>query len=258
MIQLTLDTTVIALGPLAVHWFGLFLLGGLAAGLATAARAGVPRRTLLFLASWAVPCGLLGARLVHLLDGWAFYAEEPDQLLALHQGGLSLWGALLAGGAAALIAARRAGLDAPWLADRLTPAALLGEAVGRIGTFLGGDGVGAPTLLPWGVVYRHNSALSPDFDLPRHPVQLYLALFALALALVLRRWPTAPPGRRALAGLTLYGAGRLLLGFLAAPAPLLLGLSQAQAIGLALFLAAGTLLAYSLLQERVKRLAEVR
>lgn len=256
-IVIPFDPVAVTLGPISIRWFGLFTLAGFGVALAAAQGAGLPFALVLRLGAWAVPVGVVGARLFHLADGWEFYLEEPEQVLAIGAGGLSLWGGLICGGAVLLRVARRQGLDPARLADRLVAPVLLAEAIGRVGAFLSGDGAGAPATVPWAVVYSHNSTLVPDFDTPRHPVQLYLALFALALATLTRGSRAGQPGRRALLAATLYGAGRAALGLLAEHTPLLLGLSQAQLLGLIVFLVAGGMLAYSLLRRPLAPAPEV-
>jgi prolipoprotein diacylglyceryltransferase len=113
-------------------------------------------------------------------------------------GGLASTGGIVAGLAATWAIARACARPLHELLDPLAPAAIAALGVGRLGCFLGGCCFGAPTMLPWGVVF-------PELGPPaRHPLQLYSAAgdFALAGLLLV----SAPPGavtRRACVGLGL-------------------------------------------------------
>ena len=145
----------------------------------------------------ALIAGVIGARMLYVMEHLEEFRHAWGSLLALWQGGLTLYGGVIAGTAAGLIAARRAGLPMWIVADTLTPSLALGTAFGRVGCFLNGCCYGRPTKLPWGVVFPPDSFAGLEFgSLPVHPSQLYAALTGLVLFLaawaVRRR--VAPPG----------------------------------------------------------------
>ncbi len=211
LVVISLDPVILSIGPLALRWFGLLaLLGlGLAVGLTLREleRQHLGRKLALDALAWGLPLGLLSARLVHVLSDWDYYLMRPSELWLLNVDGLSLWGGLLGG---ALIAAARLGGDAykrRQILDAAAPNAALGIALGQLGAFLDGHGQGLPSQLPWATLYTNPLAASPDFGVPRHPLQLYDALVALALFATLRwllaartatraraeDWSTGPP-----------------------------------------------------------------
>jgi phosphatidylglycerol:prolipoprotein diacylglycerol transferase len=107
-------------------------------------------------------------------------------VLALWQGGLTLYGGIFGGTLAGLWTARRLGLPMWSVADALAPSVALGTAFGRIGCFLNGCCYGRPTRLPWGMVYPPDSFAGLEFGaVPIHPAQLYFAVAGLAIFLVL-------------------------------------------------------------------------
>src|SRR5262249_6446217 len=132
---------------------------------------------------------VLGARILYVLEHLPEFRREWTSVLALWQGGLTLYGGIAAGTFAGLVAARRMNLPVWITADALTPALALGTLFGRLGCFLNGCCYGRPTDLPWGVVFPHDSFAFLEFgDQPVHPSQLYnaaagLALFAIFQAL---------------------------------------------------------------------------
>jgi phosphatidylglycerol:prolipoprotein diacylglycerol transferase len=125
---------------------------------------------------------VLGARLLYVLEHLAEFRREWTSALALWQGGLTLYGGIVAGTFAGLLAARRMGLPVWVVADALTPALALGTVFGRVGCFLNGCCYGQPTSRPWGVVFPRDSFAYLEFgDRPVHPSQLYNALAGLLL-----------------------------------------------------------------------------
>lgn len=81
MIAIGLDPTIVQLGPLALTWHGLFTALGIVAGawlgLHLARRTGFPEELLLAILPWAILGGIVGARLLHVVDNWPLYAGEP-------------------------------------------------------------------------------------------------------------------------------------------------------------------------------------
>ena len=128
---------------------------------------------------------VLGARALYVMEHIQEFRREWGSVIALWQGGLTLYGGIVAGTAAGLIAARRFGLPMWQVADALTPSLALGTCFGRIGCFLNGCCYGKPTNLPWGVVFPSDSFAGLEFgNAAVHPSQLYFAAAGLILFLV--------------------------------------------------------------------------
>lgn len=99
----------------------------------------------------AVIGGLIGARLLHVLQFWDFYSENIFTIINLLSGGLTWYGGLIGGFLAATVYIKIKGLDFWKLADIIAPALTAGQAVGRIGCILGDGGhVGTLTNVAWG------------------------------------------------------------------------------------------------------------
>ena len=239
---LPINPVVVAVGPLAVRWFGLLALLGLGVAvwlsLRDLERARLSRRVALDALAWALPIGLVVGRLVYVLGWWDYYLLHAAELWRLDVAGLSLWGGLLGGMAIAAARLKRDPLRRRRIFDVVAPNAAMGIAVGRLGAFLDGHGQGLPSDLPWATMYASPLAASPDFGVPRHPAQLYDALVALALFVVLRSLPRGLPAGARVAGLLmLYGAARVGLGAVRIDPAFLFGLQieQLLAIGAAAF-----------------------
>ena len=88
------------------------------------------------LAPWAVGGGLIGARIVHILDNWSFYSQDLSRIVMLNQGGIALYGGIIGGSLAALIVAQRQHLPSGLIADVAAPGLLVGQAIGRVGDII--------------------------------------------------------------------------------------------------------------------------
>jgi len=140
--------------------------------------------------------GGLGARLLFVFEHIEQFQREWGSVFALWQGGLTLYGGIVAGTLAGLLTARRFGQPIWVVADALTPSLALGTMFGRIGCFLNGCCYGRPTGHAWGVTFPQDSYAGLEFgNAPLHPSQLYNAFAGLMLFLVfwgIRTRNTAP------------------------------------------------------------------
>ena len=141
-------------------------------------------------AIWAVPFGIVGGRLYHVIsDHQLYFGANGAGLLAtfrIWDGGLGIWGAVALGGVGAWIGARRAGVALPPIADAIAPAIAIAQAIGRWGNWFNQELFGGPTDLPWGLHidpahrpsgYESYSTFQPTF--------LYESLWLLGVAALL-------------------------------------------------------------------------
>jgi prolipoprotein diacylglyceryl transferase len=223
----------IDIGPLEVRAYGLVIgIGVLVAVLVAqrrwAARGGDPA-DISGIATWAVPAGLVGARLYHVVTDWHRFEGRLADIPAIWQGGLGIPGGLLAGVVTGVVVARRRHLDVPGLLDAVAPAIPIAQAIGRLGNWFNQELYGRPTDLPWALRIdpEHRPAGLADIA-TYHPTFLYEALWNLALAaaiVVLGRRLRLRPGLLFVVYVAGYAAGRLWVEALRIdPATLLLGL----------------------------------
>jgi phosphatidylglycerol---prolipoprotein diacylglyceryl transferase len=179
-------------GPLMLHWYSIMVLIGIAVGVAIGERrwraAGGSPGTVIDIAAIAVPFGVVGGRLYHVITSAQLYfgaGRHPIEALYVWQGGLGIWGAVAGGALGAWIAAHRRGIDFPAFADAIAPAILVGQAIGRIGCWFNQELYGRPTTLPWAVQIdpAHRPATTPDIA-TYHPAFAYEAGWNLAAAVV--------------------------------------------------------------------------
>jgi prolipoprotein diacylglyceryl transferase len=160
------------LGPVPIRAYALCIILGVVVAIwlgerRWVARGGV-RGQVSDIAIWAVPFGLVGGRLYHVITDPKNYFGE---------GGLGIWGAIALGGVGAYIGARRMGLRFPPLADALAPGIVIAQAIGRWGNWFNQELYGKPTTLPWGLQIdaRHRESLAPQYQKYEtfHPTFLY-------------------------------------------------------------------------------------
>lgn len=116
------------------------------------------------IALWAVPFGLIGGRLYHLMTDWRTYFGEGgvgwEATPRIWDGGLGIWGAVALGGVGAWIGCRRRGISLPAFGDAVAPGIVLAQAIGRIGNYFNQELYGRETTLPWGleIFWREDAA----------------------------------------------------------------------------------------------------
>lgn len=223
-------TTLVALVTAAAVAVRRLQAGGASAGAASAVVAA------------GIAGGLAGAR-----AWWLVAAYGPDpRAWASVGGGLVWWGGVLGGAVAVATVLHASGTSILRGADALAPPLALGLAIGRLGCHLAGDGDwGAPTALPWGVSYEHGVAGWPHpLGVRVHPAPLYEAVASVAIWSVLRAWERreVPAGRVVAIWALLAGATRAAVEVVRTNAPVALGLTAAQLVGLALAAAGGVAL----------------
>jgi prolipoprotein diacylglyceryl transferase len=185
------------IGPLEVRAYGLMIGIGVvvAVWLAQrrwAARSGDPD-DIVAIAVWAVPAGVVGARLYHVITDFSRFDGRWWHIPAIWEGGLGIPGGIAAGVLVGVLVARRRGLPVPDLLDVIAPALPVAQAIGRLGNWFNQELYGRATELPWALRIdpRHRPDGRADVA-TYHPTFLYEALWNLALAAVLvwagRRW----------------------------------------------------------------------
>ena len=126
-----------------VPWYSLLI--ALGAGLAIfladreARRQGLPEGVATDLALVVLPCGIIGARLYYVVFSWGEYQKDPLAVFRIWEGGLAIYGGLIAGGIAALIFCRQRKLSVWKVLDLLAPGVALAQALGRWGNYFNQD-----------------------------------------------------------------------------------------------------------------------
>ena len=251
-IVIKIDPVIFHLGNFELRWYSLAVLLAIVAAVLIAAyvgkKKGIATEEISSLALWVVLFGIIGARLVHVLDRWEYYAGNPLQILQFQQGGLAIWGGLAGGGIALVIYARKKHIPLGPLADAVAPAMLVAHIIGRFGCIINGDAYGSVTGLPWGFIYTHHHALIPGnfFGVPTHPYPVYEILWNGLVLLILMRssHKLNKDGLLFLNYLSFYALGRFILTFVRLENLVFWGLQQAQVVAILIFVASVAVLIY--------------
>ena len=178
------------LGPVPIRGYALSIILGIVFAIWLGERRWVARGgkagDVSDLAIWAIPFGLVGGRLYHVITDWELYFGEgrnPVTALYVWRGGLGIWGAIALGIVGIWIGARRTKIPFLVFLDALAPGMLIAQAVGRIGNYFNQELFGSPTTLPWGLQIDPSSPAFPagfPEDTLFHPLFLYELLWNLA------------------------------------------------------------------------------
>jgi prolipoprotein diacylglyceryl transferase len=188
------DTGVWNLGPIPLRAYALLIITGIVVavwvGSVRYRNRGGQSGVIADLAVWAVPFGIIGGRLYHVLSDWQLYFGPGGSGFAgairIWDGGLGIWGAVALGGLGTWIGARRRGVALPPVADAIAPGIALAQAIGRWGNWFNQELFGAPTDLPWGLVISPSRRPVEYADVETfHPTFLYESLWMVAVALIL-------------------------------------------------------------------------
>ena len=224
------------LGPLPVRAYALCILVGILVAVWVGDRRWVARGgqkgTVADVAVWAVPFGIVGGRIYHVLTEWDPYfgpGGDPVQALQVWRGGLGIWGAIALGAVGAWIGCRRRGIPLPAYADAVAPGIALAQAIGRWGNWFNQELYGRPTDLPWGLeIAPENRPEAYAAAETFHPTFLYESLWCVGVAIAVvwadRRFRMGH-GRVFALYIALYTLGRAWIESLRIdPADLVLGL----------------------------------
>ena len=189
------------LGPIPIRMYAMCILAGILVAVWLGdkrwrARGGKPQEVV-DIAIWAVPFGLVGGRLYHVITTSApYFGKDGDPVKAFYvwQGGLGIWGAIALGALGAYIGCRRRGASLRTFADAVAPGIVLAQALGRWGNWFNNELYGKHTSLPWGLnVHVMDAATQtavtgldgkPELVAggPFHPTFLYESIWCVGVA----------------------------------------------------------------------------
>ena len=225
-----IDPVAISIGPVAVHWYGIgyvvsILFGWwfakrLVANSALWPESGSPIRPedIDDFLTWAVVGIIGGGRLGYVLFyNFSYYLQNPLQIPAVWDGGMSFHGGTLGTILAMILFARSRGFSAFSLLDVISVSSCMGLFLVRIANFINSELWGRTTDVAWGVIFPNGG---PD---PRHPSQLYesflegAVLFAILCFFIFRHRKLGSPGFIGGAWVFGYGMARIFVEFFRQP-----------------------------------------
>ncbi len=244
MIEIDISPYLISAGTFLLSWHGFFSFIAVATAVYLVGRwaplRGIDPDDVYSIAIWAILGGLVGARLVHVVDHWEFYRYNLLQIAFVWSGGIGVWGGILggfAGGAIyALITKRPVGI----IADLTAPALLLVQTIGRLGDIVNGEHCARAAgdfilAFNWIRVDSDARGCANGVGVPVQPVIAYEMLWNMAALFVIwkLRNRIKPDGMLFALYLVLYSVGRFMVTFLREDRVWALGMQEAQFIAIA-------------------------
>ena len=194
--KLVISPDAFVIGNFSVKWYGVIMAVAIILAVSMAIVEGRKRQIesedFLDLLLWVVPLGYVGARIYYVIFEWSYYSKHPDQIIAIWNGGIAIYGGLIAGLVVLLIFSYRRMLPPFLMLDVITPGVMAAQILGRWGNFFNQEAHGGPTTL-----HFLQSLHLPDFIINQmkiggtyyQPTFLYESFFnliGLILILVLR------------------------------------------------------------------------
>lgn len=267
-IRIGIDPDMFEIGNFVLTWHGFLTFIAVALAVFLIGRwsrkEGLNVDAVYSVAVWAIIGGIVGSRVVHVIDLWTkIYQHDPVKIVEIWSGGIAIFGALLGGFlfGAGYILIRNSDQFLKWwnkifswaklekaplpsvghLADISAPAMLIAMFVGRIGDIINGEHVAKLTDLPWGFVYSHPESPSNAVHgfASSHPAIAYEMLLDMVVLAII--WPLRnrlrPYGMVFALYLGIYSFGRFFISFLrTGPPPMdqewAIGLNEAQFISI--------------------------
>ena len=192
VIEIALDPNIIKIGGVLITWHGLFTAVGIFVGLNIVLRLTRIRHLdediIYTLALVAIPSGILGARGLFVIEHWSYFSKTPSEIIRINEGGISIWGALLAGVIVTVCFAKWRQYPLRNLLDITGLGMVIGLAIGRVGDLINGEHLAKATELPWGVVYTDPDSPAFAHSLAfgaHHPATTYEMLALVVVFFVL-------------------------------------------------------------------------
>jgi phosphatidylglycerol:prolipoprotein diacylglycerol transferase len=235
------DPVIFRIGPIAIGWYGLMValavitVVGWVAWQANKTKT-IKMDTILTGALVGIPSGIIFSKILHLVDKWRYYLDNPGKILSGE--GLTIWGAVL-GAAIGVWAYSKIskGFRFTLLGDLIAPGIILAQAIGRIGCTFNGCCYGLESNSCLAVIYTNPHTYAP-VGIPVLPTQIFEIFFDLALfgLLFFLKGKIKPEGSLFMVYFAFYGAWRFGIEFIRDGTPFIFGMHQAQFIGLVVML----------------------
>ncbi len=252
-----IDPTAFTFFGIDIKWYAIIIVSGivLAVWLANkeAVKVGLREDDITDFILWALPLAFIGARLYYIIfDDWRYYLANPLMILAFRNGGLAIYGGLIAGGLVVYFFTRYHFISTWKFLDVAAPSVIIAQSIGRWGNFMNHEAFGGNTTRSF-----LEGLHLPEFIIDnmyidgiyRQPTFLYESLWNLLGFIVLivlrRRKEFFREGEIFLSYLLWYGFGRFFIEGMRTDSLMVFGqLRVSQLLSAVLFLAAAGLIVY--------------
>ena len=242
MVEIDSGPFLLNLGSLVLSWHGIFSFIAVASAVFLVGRwapmRGLDPDDIYSIAVWGIIGGIIGARLVHVIDNLDIYLDNPAQIIAIWTGGIGVWGGILGGFIGGAGYAALAKYPVGVVADLTAPAMLFAQSIGRLGDIVNGEHCSKATSQFFGFIWTHGESAAKycanGIGVPVQPVIGLEILWNLACLLVIwkLRNRLRPAGMLFAMYLALYSVGRFLVTFLREDRIWAVGLQEAHFIAI--------------------------
>lgn len=257
---MAIDPIAFKLGPLTVAWYGLIIVAAMLLAISLTIKEAEKRDLtedfVVDMAFWAIPLGIIGARVYYVLFELEFYLSDPIRMLYIWEGGLAIYGGIIAGVLVIYYRSQKENVPPLLVTDVLAPYVLLGQAIGRWGNFVNQEAHG-------GEVSRQflEKLMLPDFIVEQmnirgsyyHPTFLYESVWSLigvaVIVFVRKKDKFLLRGEATASYLIWYGVGRFFIEGMRTDSLYIGGLRVSQIISLLLVVAG---IAFVVYQRKIK------
>jgi phosphatidylglycerol:prolipoprotein diacylglycerol transferase len=213
-ITVTINKEAFSIFGWPVYWYAIFItigfcLGGFLA-YRNAEKSGIKSNDVLDIFLFLLPASIVGARLYYIIFSWDEYKDQWMNIFNIHQGGLAIYGGIIAALITTYIFAKKRKINILNLLDLMAPYLALGQAIGRWGNFVNQEAYGYATNLPWRMQIFDTASMS---FISVHPTFLYESLwdFILFFFLLWFRRRRKLSGEVMMLYAAIYGLGRCLI-----------------------------------------------
>lgn len=214
----TINPIALQLGPISIHWYAICIVSGLLLAVYLAYRwapeKGIDPEHILDFILLAFPVAIIGARLYYVIFQWSYYSQNPSQIFAIWNGGIAIYGGLIAGAGVLYWFSKRHGIAVFDFLDIAAPGVMIAQSIGRWGNFINqeayGRAVSQLNYLPTWI--REQMYIDGSYRVPTFLYESLWNLLGFSLILLLRRfYKSLRQGDIASFYLVWYGAGRLVI-----------------------------------------------
>ena len=242
MVEIEVGSNLTAFSGFVLSWHGLFSFIAVATAVFLVGRwaptRGIHPDDIYSIAIWAIIGGIVGARVVHVIDHWSFYQNSPGQIIAIWSGGIGLWGGILGGFVGGVLYSLWRNHPVGVIADLTAPAMLMVQTIGRLGDIVNGEHCANAWDFALGFVWQNPASdaarCANGVGVSVQPVIAYEMIWnMLALILIWKlRNRLRPDGMLFALYLALYSIGRFGITFFREDAIWAFGMQEAQYIAL--------------------------
>lgn len=247
-----MNPIAISLGPIEIRWYAILILTGFIIGMFLVKRETIRQNLeinkIMDLCFYLVLVSIIGARIYYVIFKFSEYKDNIIDIFKIWEGGLAIHGGIIAGIIFSYIYCKKNKIDFLKITDIITPALILGQAIGRWGNFFNGEAFGSATTLSH-LHHLHlpnfiinGMYLYSDTDLKfayRQPTFLYESIWCILgfiILLIIRRYKKIKNGQVTATYFIIYGIGRFFVESLRTDSLMFLNLKVAQIISIIMVL----------------------